>query len=83
MVENNVHTVTGRDLRRIILLTDKPTIEHLSPSDMDTVCLHGEPELWRVLAMEKILRMKVVDLQLPDGWNYGEMEAILLAACCS
>ena len=83
LVEHNVNTVTGRNLRRILLLTEKPTIEHLSPSDMDTVCLHGEPELWRVLAIEEILEMRSGDLQPPPGWNYGEMEAILLAACCS
>ena len=82
LVENNVNTVKGRNLRRILLLTEKPTIAHLSPSDMDTVCIHGEPELWRVLAIEEILQMKAGDLQLPDGWNYGELEAILRAACC-
>ena len=83
LVENNVNTVTGRNLRRILLLTDKPTIRHLRPCDIDTVCLYGEPELWRVLAVTEILEIRAGDLQLPAGWTYGEMEAILLAACCS
>ena len=79
LVENNVNTVTGRNLRRILLLTGKPTIAHLSPSDMDTVRLHGEPELWRVLAIKEVLQMRDGYLQPPDGWNYVE----ILAACCS
>ena len=83
LVENNVNTVTGRNLRRILLLTNRPTIQHLRPSDLDTVCLHGEPELWRVLAVKEILDIRDGDLQLPAGWHYEEMEAILLAACCN
>ena len=82
LVENNVNTVTGRNLRRILLLTERPTIQHLRPSDMDTISLYGEPELWRVLAVREILEMRAGDLQLPVGWNLAEMEAILLAACC-
>ena len=83
LVENNVNTVTGRNLRRILLLTNRPTIQHLRPSDLDTVCLHGEPELWRVLAVKEILDIRDGDLQLPAGWHYKEMKAILLAACCN
>ena len=82
MVENNVNSVTGRNLRQILLLIERPSIQHLCPSDMDTVCLYGEPELWRVLAITEILEIRAGDLQLPDGWTYGEMEAILQAACC-
>ena len=82
LVENNVNTVTGRNLRRILLLTNRPTIQQLRPSDLDTVSLYGEPELWRVLAVTDILEMRAGDLQLPAGWHQGEMEDILLAACC-
>ena len=82
LVQNNVNTVTGRKLRNILLLTDRPTIRHLSPCDIDAVCLYGEPDLWRVLAITDILEMRVGDLQLPYGWTDGEIEAILQAAGC-
>ena len=49
---------------------------------MDTVCLYGEPELWRVLAITDILEMRAGELQLPDGWSLDDMEVILQAACC-
>ena len=82
LVEHDVQTVTGRNLRRILQLTEKPNIQNLKPSDMDDVNLHGDPELWRVLAIKEILEIRAGELQLPDGWTQGEMETILQAACC-
>ena len=63
-------------------MTDRPDVQHLRPSDMDAVCLYGEPELWRVLAITDILEMRAGELQLPDGWSLDDMEVILQAACC-
>ena len=82
LVEHDVQTVTGRNLRRILQLTEKPNIQNLKPSDMDDVNLHGDPELWRVLAIKEILEIRAGELQLPDGWTQGEMETILHAAFC-
>ena len=82
LVEHDVQTVTGRNLRRILQLAEKPSIQNLKPSDMDDVNLHGDPELWRVLAIKEILEIRAGELQLPDGWTQGEMETILQAACC-
>ena len=48
-----------------------------SPSDMDAVCLYGEPEL-----ITDILEMRSGEVQLPDGWSLDDMEVILQAACC-
>ena len=82
LVEHDVQTVTGRNLRRILQLTEKPNIQNLKPSDMDDVNLHGDPELWRVLAIKEILEIRAGEALLPDGWVQGELEAILQAACC-
>ena len=82
LVQNNMNTVTGRSLRNILLLTSTPTIWHLSPFYIDTVCLYGESDLWREWAITDILEMRAGDLQLPEGWNYRDMEAFLQAACC-
>ena len=82
LVEHDVQTVTGRNLRRILFLTDKPDIHKLQASDMDDVNFYGVPELWRVLAIRDILEIRAGELQLPDGWVQGELEAILQAACC-
>ena len=82
LVDKDVQTVTGRNLRRILLLSEKPNVHQLKPSDMDDVNLYGDPELWRLLAVKEILEIRDGELQLPDGWTQGEMETILQAACC-
>ena len=81
--ESSLEFIDFKYTLHVIILTNRPTIQHLPPSDLDTVCLHGEPELWRVLAVKEILDIRDGDLQLPAGWHYEEMEAILLAACCN
>ena len=82
LVESGVQTVTGRKMRRILLLTEKPDIHMIKPSDMDNVNLYGDPELWRVLSIKEILEIRAGEALLPDGWVQGELEAILQAACC-
>ena len=82
LVDTDVQTVTGRNLRRILLLSDKPNVHQLRPSDMDRVNLYGDPELWRVLAIREILEIREGDLKLPDGWVQADMETILHSACC-
>ena len=82
LVDTDVQTVTGRNLRRILLLSEKANVHQLRPSDMDRVNLYGDPELWRVLAIKEILEIRAGEALLPDGWVQGELEAILQAACC-
>ena len=82
LVDKDVPTVTGRNLRRILLLSEKPNVHQLRPSDMDRVNLYGDPELWRVLAIREILEIREGDLKLPDGWVQADMENILHSACC-
>ena len=82
LVDTDVQTVTGRNLRRILLLSEKPNVTQLRPNDMDRVNLYGDPELWRVLAVKEILEIRDGGLELPDGWVQGDMETILHSACC-
>ena len=82
LVENDTRTITGRNLRNILLLTDRSDVQHLRPSNMEAVFLYGQPDLWRVLAITDILEMRAGELQLPDGWSLDDMEVILQAACC-
>ena len=68
--------------KKILLLTDRPDIQHLRPIDMEAVFLYGQPDMWRVLAITDILDMRAGDLQLPNGWSLDDIEVILHAACC-
>ena len=77
LVENDTRNITGRNLRNILLLTDRPDVQHLRPSNMEAVFLYGQPDLWRVLAITDILDMRAGDLQLSDGWSLDDMEVII------
>ena len=83
IVESDVRTVTGRNLRSILALTDKSAIDQLHPSDMEIVSYYGEPEQWRIVTICEVLQMRAAELELPDGWRKEEMQLILEAACCS
>ena len=50
---------------------------------MDLVNYYGEPEQWRIVCVREVLQMRAAELELPDGWQKGEMQLILDAACCS
>ena len=82
-MESDVRTVTGRNLRSILSLTDKSSINQLHSHGMDLVNYYGKPEQWRVVCINEVLQMRAAELELPDGWRKEEMKLILVAACCS
>ena len=67
LVESDARTVTGRNLRSILVLTDKSSISQLYPHDMDSVNYYGEPEQWRVVCIKEVLQMRAAEMELPDG----------------
>ena len=81
--ESDVRTVTGRNLRSILLLTDKSRISQLHPSDMEKVNYYGEPEQWRIVTILEGLQLRAGELELPEGWKMDEMQQIFEAACCN
>ena len=83
VVESDSRTVTGRNLRSILQLGDKSTVQQLCPSDMDTVLYRGEPDQWRVVAILEALKVRAGEMDLPEGWVREEFEEILETACCS
>ena len=81
-VEQDVRTVTGRNLRSILMLTDASSVEVLRPADLDNVIYYGEPDLWRVQCLSDIMEMRTGQMELPQGWTKDEIEALLESACC-
>ena len=83
VVESDVRTVTGRNLRSILQLCDKSTVQQLCPSDMDTVSYYGEPDQWRIVTIAEVLKVRASEMDLPEDWARHEFEEILEVACCS
>ena len=83
LVESDVRSITGRNLRSILSMTDRSTIQQLSPADMDCVKYHGEPESWRIMSILEILKIRSGEIEIPGGWEREELEEIFETACCS
>ena len=83
IVESDVRTVTGRNLRSILILTDKSSVQQLHRSDLEIISYYGEPEQWRIVSIMEVLQMRDFKMGLPDGWSKEEMQQILEAACCN
>ena len=81
-VEQDARTVTGRNLRSTLMLTDASSVEVLRPADLDNVIYYWEPDLWRVQFLSDIMEMRIGQMELPQGWKMDEIEALLESACC-
>ena len=82
----DVRTVTGSNMRNILMLTNKTSIDDLKPSDVESMCYHPVPENehWRVNAVMEIQDLLHGDsLSSPEGWNRGELKCVLNHMCTS
>ena len=79
----DVRTVTGQNLRNILLLTNKLHVDQLDPSLVNTLEYHKveEQDVWRVNLVKEILDLQHGDLVLPDGWSDDELDTMLNLAC--
>jgi hypothetical protein len=83
LASRDVRTVTGSNLRNILLLTDKLHVEDLEPSLVKNIMYHKieDKDMWRVGMVKELLDMKHGDVLLPDGWSVEELDMILDYAC--
>ena len=83
VVESDVRTITGRNLRSLLDMCNKSTVQQLSPSDMNSVCYYGEPDSWRIVSILEILEARAGEVEMPEDWDRREYEEILEVACCN
>ena len=57
----DTNSVTGSNLRNILLMTDKTSIHQLVPNDATIMKYHqmNEPELWKISIIEKWLKWRM------------------------
>ena len=65
-VKNNVQSVTGKNLRNIMLLTDKVSIADLTPEDASSIKYREVPEkeFWRIGFLKELIELRDGDLQV-------------------
>ena len=81
--KKDARTITGSNLRNILLLTDLPTIANLSPSvriDHNEIM---DKDMWRVDIIKEIFDIKFGGLDTPEGWSWEELDEIVNFACIS
>ena len=71
LASSDARTVTGQNLRNILLLTDKLHVDQLDPSVVNTIKYHEieKNDMWRISMVNEILDIKYGKMVLPDGWT--------------
>ena len=79
IVKNDVRSITGSNIRKILLNTGKRLIGEVRHEDMS---YHDIPpdEAWRVDLLKELLEVKHEDLHVP-GWDQAELDQILNHLC--
>ena len=79
----DTRTVTGANLRSILLLTNQLHVDHLTPSLVGNIPYNmiDKSETWRISLAKELIDIKSGDLKMPEGWSREELDSILNEAC--
>ena len=82
IAKNDVRSVTGANLRHIMLLCEKNSIKDLTPDDALNTKYHEPPEdeMWRLGVLDKLLEVQYGDLTVP-GFNVEELAMMRSNIC--
>ena len=82
IAKNDVRSVTGANLRHIMLLCDKNSVNDLTPDDALNIKYHEPPkdEIWRLGVLEELLEVQYGDLNVP-GFNDEELAMMRSYIC--
>ena len=81
LVRSDVRTVTGHNLRSIMMITGKNNIDELESSTVDfNYHKLGETEEWKGNMVQELIDMRSGGLVVP-GMEFGEIEQILEYIC--
>ena len=85
IAKQDVRTITGRNLRNILMMTNLQSVDELEPAIVSSIEYNSilEEDKWRVDTIKEILDMKYGELNIPAGWTNSELEDILKYCCVS
>ena len=83
-IQFDTNSVTGSNLRNILLLTDKTDIQDLLPADLSNLKYHPiqNEDKWKISILQEILEIKHGNLGV-DDFNYDELDEIVEFLCVS
>ena len=85
LVKNDARSVTGNNLRKIMLLVDKDCIVDLVPNDADKLvyCEVNHGDEWKVNLVKELTELKFDDNMSVENMSKAELEEILNYSCIS
>ena len=81
-IKSDTRSVTGSNIRRILLLTNKEMIENVTQYDIEKIQYAEMADGWRVSLIQEITDVKFGQLSI-DGFSDEECQEILRFACTS
>ena len=84
MIEFDTRSVTGGNINRILLLTQKSKVEDVTIEDIENIQYAeiSDENIWRVNLIREITDEKFNQLEI-NGFSEDECEEILQYACVS
>ena len=81
----NTQSVTGRNMRGILLMTKKSRVEDLTEEDARNIQYHSldDTEQWRIVTIKEVLEIKSGEREIPEEWSWQELNDVLAVACTS
>ena len=83
-IQNDTRSITGSNIRRILLLTKRTEIDDITVEDIEDIeyAELSEENCWRVNLINEITDIKFGQLEV-NGFSQEEYEEILQFACTS
>ena len=83
-IQNNVRSVTGYNLRRIMLETGKTNVDQLNDVGIENIEYHpvSDEDKWKILVIKECIDVKYGRLNI-DGFSSEELEEISSHLCIS
>ena len=84
LVKSDIRSTTGNNLRKIMLLLDKDSIENIVPSDAKNIvyCETSEQDNWKIGFVKELIDIKCGEA-FEDEVSYEELNKILTFICVS
>ena len=78
LIKYDCKSTTGRNLRKLLLLTEKAHIEELSLDDLKNMCFYdvAQGENWEVRLAKEIMDVRNKTLEI-DNWNPESLDGIM------
>ena len=83
-IYKDTNSITGSNLRNILLMTGKATVSELVPDDVSSLQYHPMPEdeMWKVSILQELIDAKHGNMEI-DEFRYNELEEMLEFLCKS